>query len=458
MSSLSSKKNELFGGSSVAAAAKKPVARGASASASASASGAARASASAARRPQHLKDAAEAKKMAEAYMTKTWKKWKTDPFSAASYYDKAGRAYRAAGEEADAAEMYHEAGSCHRDSNNPALAAKCFKEAATIFSKLGRTEQAVEEHKEASNAWLAGGEEGKAGEALAKAAQELESVDENAAAEMHLLAASTLVPDEAGVGDDFIKIVGAKDVFENALRFMVEGSRFEDALTIAKRYSTFLDSEGSSHSLFKLFLTTALIHLVMDDCVKADQEYREVHLQSTEYLRSEECALEEKLIGAFKNFDGEELRAAQEDRVLLRLNPYLVRLAKTLKVEGGLLGDDHEEESIAAAEAPRAGGLGGVKERLQAMGMGVEEAPQLPAALIRAGEAADTASASPPQLPSKEAEEEEEEEEEQEAGGEDLDEIIRRAQAEIQGGLPRQPSPPPPEEQEDEDEDEVDLT
>jgi hypothetical protein len=56
------------------------------------------------------------------------------------------------------------------------------REAAQLASKCGDDRRAVELYKSAAASWVNGGEPGKAGEYLGKAAQILEGIDEDAAA------------------------------------------------------------------------------------------------------------------------------------------------------------------------------------------------------------------------------------------------------------------------------------
>ena len=64
------------------------------------------------RHSQQRKEAAEARAVAEGYMTKNWKRWNCNYFSAAPYFEKAAASYRACGEEEDALAMYTQAGEC----------------------------------------------------------------------------------------------------------------------------------------------------------------------------------------------------------------------------------------------------------------------------------------------------------------------------------------------------------
>lgn len=69
-------------------------------------------------------------------------------------------------------------------------------------------------------------------------------------------------------------------------------------------------------------------------------------LFSSRYLHSEECRVEEELLTAFKDFRPDLLEQAQSDRTLRRLEPPIVKLAKSLQIAGDD-GDDYYEEGDA---------------------------------------------------------------------------------------------------------------
>lgn len=64
------------------------------------------------------------------------------------------------------------------------------------------------------------------------------------------------------------------------------------------------------------------------------------------YLHSEECRVEEDLLTAFRDFRLDLLAATQNDRCLRRLEPPVVKLAKSLRI------DDDDEGDGGVVERP----------------------------------------------------------------------------------------------------------
>ncbi len=177
------------------------------------------------RKAQHMKDAMELKKKADEVMKKTWKKWNCDPFSAAPLYDKAGTLFRACGEDEKGAEAFLDGADCHLANRNYVLAAKSYKEAAKVMKSQGNVFAACDAFKSSAHAWMNSGDEGKAGEYLMEAAKQLEEENEDDAANLHLEAVYTLVPNEAALGDDMVRVIGAREVFDEATRFLIQSER-----------------------------------------------------------------------------------------------------------------------------------------------------------------------------------------------------------------------------------------
>ncbi len=180
---------------------------------------------SAARKDQNMKDAMELKKKADEAMKKTWKKWNCDPFSAAPLYDRAGTLFRACDEDEKGAEAFLDGADCHLANRNYVLAAKSYKEAAKIMASQGKVFAACDAFKSSAQAWMNAGEEGKAGEYLIQAAKQIEEENEDNAANLYVEAVCTLVPDEAALGDDMIRVIGAREVFDEATRFLIQSER-----------------------------------------------------------------------------------------------------------------------------------------------------------------------------------------------------------------------------------------
>lgn len=59
--------------------------------------------------------------------------------------------------------------------------------------------------------------------------------------------------------------------------FMLPGTWVQ----VVEKYCVILQSEGIEHSLCRMYLTSCILALAQGDYVKADEAFRDVHLQST---------------------------------------------------------------------------------------------------------------------------------------------------------------------------------
>lgn len=331
-----------------------------------------------ARHANHLKEAESARKEAMALIQKTWKRWNPNYFSAAPLFEKAAASYRACGVEDLAMEMFAMAGECHEHVDSWALAAKNYKEAALIAQKAKKDVDASTYYGASATCWVNGGEPGKAGEYFGLSARMLEELDTEKAMTAYMSAVDAMIPPNSNPDRaDFIKIIGSREVFEQAMAYMMDNRKLKEALAVLHRYCLFLESEEGTHSLQKMFLTEAILYLAMGDYVSADLNYRNKHLQMQEYIYAKECKIEEDLLTAFKDYDIERLNAALNEPALLRMAPATVRVARgiTLDTVGDMADQMENLEDAKQAALPQYGDLSDLKARLGALKAGVSVVP-----------------------------------------------------------------------------------
>ncbi|CAM9310230.1 unnamed protein product [Laminaria digitata] len=263
--------------------------------------------------------------------------------------------------------MYTQAGECqcHDTVSAHASGAKDFREAALITERQGRNEEAAALFLRCAEAWVNADEPGRAADYLGKSAKLAADIDEDEAAERYIYASTVVVPSGSDSTTNFIKVVGATDVMVQAINFLATTDRLEECMQarhcVVERYCILLQAESIEHSLGRMYLTYCILALARGDYVKADAVYRDEHLQSTVYLHSEECRVEEELLTAFKDLRPDLLSQVQQDRTLRRLETVIVRLAKSLRVPG-----DDEEDAIPARETP-SGTIGDAQARVGAL-------------------------------------------------------------------------------------------
>eukprot|EP00904_Undaria_pinnatifida_P001671 jgi/Undpi1/11504/HiC_scaffold_30.g13801.m1 len=290
------------------------------------------------RREIQVKEAEDYLKQANKCLQKTMTRWNPNYFSAAPLFEKAGACYRAAGEDGKATAMYTQAGECqcHDTVSAHASAAKDFREAALITERQGRNDEASALFLRCAEAWVHADEPGRAADYLGRSAKLAADADE----------------DEAAERTNFLRVVGACDVMVQAINFLATVNRLEECMQVVERYCILLQAESIEHSLARMYLTYCILALARGDYVKADAVFRDEHLQSTAYLHSEECRVEEELLTAFKDLRPDLLTQVQQDRTLRRLDTVIVRLAKSLRLPG----DDEEGNTDDLAKDSLFGG------------------------------------------------------------------------------------------------------
>jgi hypothetical protein len=83
--------------------------------------------------------------------------------------------------------------------------------------------------------------------------------------------------------------------------------------------------------MYKCFVSIVVLHITLQDIVAADQAYMQ-HLQDDTYLASDECALSEDLIGAYKRSDESLLSTVLMKPHWQYLDTPIGRLVRTLSL------------------------------------------------------------------------------------------------------------------------------
>ncbi|KAJ0397981.1 hypothetical protein ATCC90586_006673 [Pythium insidiosum] len=286
------------------------------------------------------KEAEEQMKQAAKYMEKTMFRWHPDYLAAAPCLEKAADAFRAAGELERAKKAFSQAAEVQNKNKSPFRAAHNCEQCAKIVAQQiketrasGRDkERLVEELKQAYDAacsyYSDMGELGKAADALLKGAAACE--DASGSLEdlktMYLRACSLM---EAQAKPHF-----AVDVFRKTLGFLAKSGLYKECLGLLARQIAIFTEIDQHANVHKCYLSETVVWLTLGDVSAADQAYM-AHLQSDEYLKSDECALEEDLVRAFKSGNEELLQQTIRKQGFAFLDNQIGRLARKLSVYGG---------------------------------------------------------------------------------------------------------------------------
>lgn len=322
---------------------------------------------------------------------------KPDPVSAGNYYKRAADAYRSCGEVR--LERLHRiaSGDCQMGQDAHATAAGEYTRAAELAELTA--EETIERkrkechklHLDASAAWNAMGERGRGAESAVKAAfglvmgapprdrldpTALKAVEEgvecfvgdplNRKRDYRRTGASAY---DGGDGSDagaalelarqnIVTDSYAHETLFKACTELLRRKNYESALYAHGAGTATLEHEGyATVSLYRAYLSEAIITLAMGDVVAASNDFQRVHLQNTGYLSSRECAMEEDLIRAVEGMDGEALEAARSTSgphraAMANLDVALRELVGEIRVSGRVGGAKKAVATAKKAQTP----------------------------------------------------------------------------------------------------------
>ena len=310
---------------------------------------------------------------------------KPDPISASNYYKRAADAYKQCGE--NRLERLHRiaSGDCQMGQDAYATAASDYTRAAELAEISDETinrkrQECYKLHLDAANAWQQMGEKGRAAESTVKAAfglimgdnttakindKALKSIEEaielfvgdplNKKCDYRRTGASIYADPNATNSNEAISTAEASkqlasqniitDSYAHETLFKIGGElikrrQYESALYAYGAGTASLEHEGyATVSLSRAYVTESIVTLAMGDTVAASKDFQNVHLQSTQYLSSRECALEEDLIRACNDMDSEALDEARgrngpHRAALANLDTVLRELVGEIRVSG----------------------------------------------------------------------------------------------------------------------------
>eukprot|EP00499_Haloplacidia_sp_CaronLabIsolate_P015659 CAMPEP_0196797256 /NCGR_PEP_ID=MMETSP1104-20130614/38549_1 /TAXON_ID=33652 /ORGANISM="Cafeteria sp., Strain Caron Lab Isolate" /LENGTH=352 /DNA_ID=CAMNT_0042167661 /DNA_START=102 /DNA_END=1160 /DNA_ORIENTATION=+ len=125
--------------------------------------------------------------------------------------------------------------------------------------------------------------------------------------------------------------VVSKEIMSEVLNAVTELGSYDAAIAVCKRVLALWLKHGRQPNVNKLFLTITILQLAKGDVPAADTAFQE-HIQNDEYLASRECAAEEELVAACRNFDESGLEEAKKAHVVQYLDAAVRRLATKLVI------------------------------------------------------------------------------------------------------------------------------
>ncbi|KAJ3159606.1 hypothetical protein HDU86_001615 [Geranomyces michiganensis] len=237
-----------------------------------------------------------------------------------------------------AVEAYTKAAECHRQLDSLFLAAKALESAASIAAQhLKQPAQAAELYRQTSEFFLAQGSHDRAGEALEKAAKSMESVDPTQCI--------ALYDDSCRIYEDENKLRFGVDVFKRAIGACLRARRYDKALEFSARLASAFSKLEQQPNYCKQALSSVIVYLAMGDEAGAENQLA-VSAGQNGFAQSEEGAVAQDLIEAFRVGDQAAVAAALKRTCVTFLDNEVTRTARELKApEGRAPGSRPKEEA-----------------------------------------------------------------------------------------------------------------
>lgn len=282
-------------------------------------------------------EAKEALKQGNKCLEKTMFRWHPDYLSAAPLFEKAAEAFRSAGDLEMAKKVFAQAAVVQNKNKSAFRAAQNCENAAKIVvqqikdtratgaAKDKLLEEMKKSYEAACSYYSDMGELGKAADALLKGAT---SCEENGMAdvrELYMRACSLM---EAQGKPHF-----AVDVFRKTLSYLVKAGLYQESVALLQRQVAIFLEIDQRANIHKCYLSEIILLLVIGDVAAADKTYMD-QLQSDDYLKSDECALAEDLVRAFKLGNEELLQQTIRKQGFSFLDNQIGRLVRTLSLFG----------------------------------------------------------------------------------------------------------------------------
>ncbi|KAI9980545.1 hypothetical protein PInf_017776 [Phytophthora infestans] len=302
---------------------------------------------------------AQLKQAEKALAKRSFFRGSPDYLTAAPLLDKAGELFRLGGDFESSKQAFARCAEAQQHNQSPFRAAQAWENVAkTALQQLKaersgahtaqqRTAEARKAYETASNLYVDMGEFGKASDALVKGAQACESHGSNVDDVLPLYwRACDLL--EAQDKPHF-----AVETFRKTLSFLVKYGKYREAMKVMDRLTTLYEAMDQRHNVHKMHLSQVILMLASGDVPAADALYSRC-LQDDSFLSSDDCALAEDLVRAFKMGNEELLQATVRKPGFMALDNQIGRICRKLSVYGS--GDAPPPQQRQHRPAPSSGG------------------------------------------------------------------------------------------------------
>uniref|UniRef100_M4C024 Gamma-soluble NSF attachment protein n=1 Tax=Hyaloperonospora arabidopsidis (strain Emoy2) TaxID=559515 RepID=M4C024_HYAAE len=285
--------------------------------------------------------AAQLKQAEKALTRRSFFRGSPDYLSAAPLLDKAGELFRLGNDWEASKDAFRRCADAQQHNRLPFRAAQAWENVAktvlqqvqaegssrTVFSQKSRTGEARQAFEKASGFYVDMGEFGKAADALVKGAQACESQGSS-------------VDDVLPLYTHACELLEAQDkphfaveTFRKLQSFLVKYEKYRDAIALLDRLTALYEAMDQRHNVHKCRLSQVILHLASGDVPAADALYSKC-LQDDAFLSSDDCALAEDLVRAYKMGNEDLLRATVRKPGFLALDNQIGRVSRKLSIYG----------------------------------------------------------------------------------------------------------------------------
>ncbi|KAK1930166.1 Gamma-soluble NSF attachment protein [Phytophthora citrophthora] len=282
---------------------------------------------------------AQLKQAEKALAKRSFFRGSPDYLNAAPLLDKAGELFRLGGDFEASKQAFARCADAQQHNQSPFRAAQAWEnvaktalqqlkaERAGTHSAQQRTAEARKAYETASNLYVDMGEFGKAADALVKGAQACEAhgSDADDVLPLYWRACDLL---EAQDKPHF-----AVETFRKTLSFLVKVGKYTEAVKLLDRLTVLYEAMDQRHNVHKMHLSQVILMLSSGDVPAADALYSRC-LQDDSFLSSDDCALAEDLVRAFKMGNEELLQATVRKPGFMALDNQIGRICRKLSVYG----------------------------------------------------------------------------------------------------------------------------
>jgi len=277
----------------------------------------------------------ELMKQADKLVTKTMFRWKSDWDGACGIYEKAGTCYKNAKAYDKAKEAFKKSAIAFNNSGITFSAAKNMELAASMAKEGKNIAEAVDLYEQSSNFYREQSSSEKAAETLEKAAKILEDSDQERSLK--------LVMDACDIYQDDDKEHYSSQTFKYATALALKFQKYEAVLELLKKRTEVHEKLNQHNDVFKMYLSLIIVNLHIDDYVSADRAYQNAIMYGG-FSTAPEARVAQDILDAYEKRNNEALQKSVGGQVITFLDNEIAKLAKGLKIKGGIEGGKQEEE------------------------------------------------------------------------------------------------------------------